>query len=128
MKKDRGIFLTIILLLPLLGILVGIPGLFDPDRMKQSAGLGNWYPVFIYFNVFLTPFLVWKMWMWKKWAVYVTFISSIVGSWISFIVQQHIQIQYNIFSPFSLISTIFTLILSKGLWLWAVYRKWRYFE
>lgn len=122
MKKNRGIFLTIILILPLLELLIGIPSFFDPNRMQQNAGLGNWYPPFIYLNAFLKLFLIWGMWMWKKWAVYLSFISFIPGLWISFIVLQNI-------SPSSaLISTILGFILSAGLLFWAIYRKWKYFE
>ncbi len=122
MKKDRGLFLTIMLILAFFWALVSILVPSDPDRMQQSAGLGKWYPPFVYFNSFSNLFIVWGIWTWKKLAVYLNFISLIVGSWISFLVVRNI-------SPDSyLIPTIFGTILSVGLWFWVIYRKWKYFE
>lgn len=129
MKKDRGIFLTIMLIFLLIALLKYIPSLPKSIELQKNTEFINnlyinLYIPFKYLRFSIALVSIWGMWIWKKWAVYLFFIHNIVGFGMLFMAQQDkLPHLYQI-----TIMSIVINILTTGLWLWAIYRKWKYFE
>ena len=127
MKKDRGKFLTIMLVLVSLTPLVGLVGILLPGSGLRAGGITvsnppDWYPTYSIITVVLGLAFIIGLWMWKKWGVYLAIAYSLISLGAGFAFNQSSH------GPtVNLINQVSPLV-SYALFYWAVYRKWKYFE
>jgi hypothetical protein len=121
-KKERGVLLTILLVLGAIGILASLFTIFNTSLLLQTYGtLPNWYIPYMIAGFALGVVNLFGVWKWKKWVIYTLAVSSLVG----------IIMQVFFLKPVNTTTgpmPIIHSLLSTGLWFFAIYRKWRFFE
>lgn len=124
MDKKRGKFLTVMIVLAAMGVPLALYYyVVSPDLLNQSLSqsyetIPNWYPVYLTASLLVSAISLIGLWLWKKWAVILFFVSAAIA----FIVQSFIL------KPIQTTEITYAInIISTGLWVWAVHRKWKYF-
>jgi hypothetical protein len=115
-KKERGKFLTVMILFLVLGDIQIPYYLLNSDLITAVYGnLPSWYPLYAIFGLALSIAIIIGMWQMKKWAVYllVAYFAS------------KIPTELFIFQPTQQLATLATTVVGAGLWAWAIGRKWR---
>lgn len=122
MKKERGKFLTIMLVFAAFGILLSLYTLTNTNSVQQAYGsVPSWFYPYSILGLALGVANVVGVWMWKKWAIYTIVASSAIALIMQLFVLKPTQPEAGTIAYFS-------LIVGGGLWFWAIYRKWQYFK
>lgn len=115
-SKKRGAFLTVVIFLQTLFL---INNLFSPRN--------KYHLIFI-----LISFgLLWGIWLWKKWAVYAKFIlDGLVYTLVALVsLSDAAKVSEPIFILLgAFVVIVLAFILTDGLLIWAIKRKWKYFS
>jgi hypothetical protein len=114
-KKERGKFLTVMILFLVVGDIQIPYYLLNPDLIRAVYGnLPSWYPLYAIFGLALSIAIIIGMWRMKKWAVYllVAYFAS------------KIPTEAFMFQPTQQVATLATTVVGSGLWAWAISRKW----
>lgn len=120
--KSRGVFLTLMLVFAAFGILSSLYYFTNTNAVAVAYGtVPSWYPIYMVVGLGLGVANVVGIWMWKKWAVYTIAASSVIALLMQLIILKPVQPGIGAYAYFS-------SILGAGLWFWAIYRKWLYFE
>ncbi len=120
MKKERGKFLTIILVLAIFGLFQALYLVTNTSTVSQALGtVPSWYPVYLLVGVVSQAAAIVGIWMWKRWGVYLLFGWGLIGPLVQILLLKPVQ-----YGQLALYMTVASL----GLYFWAVYRKWHYFE
>ena len=125
MKKDRGIFLTLLIILSLVGY---VSGVFN----------GKISPVLIITSIIGIIALV-GIWKWKKMAVYLFALMNIIQCIVSIppLIKYQLQTQspteayrssYSTSIHTVIIGEVLMVALITILWFIAIKRKWKYFK
>jgi hypothetical protein len=118
-EKQRGIFLTIMILLLVLGDIQIPYYLANPDALKTVySSIPSWYPLYALLGLASNIAIIIGVWRMKKWSVYllvVYFASKVLVDFIYILPAQ----QMVVFA---------TTAAGAGLWFWAIYRKWELFD
>ena len=118
MKKDRGKFLTLLLVFFLFifaSAFYAAPTIKWHDLMETVP---YWYINYLYFSFIVDIIIFIGIWLWKKVAVYFFVITEIFGIFIDTFVLKLTQEGVN--------NGIIGLIM-LGVLLYAINRKWKYF-
>ena len=124
MKKERGKFLTIMLVLAVFGIFQYLFMVTNTNSVNQSLGVvPSWYPIYGLVGIASQAIAIVGIWIWKKWGVYLLLGWSLIG----------VLMQIFVLKPAGAAAqygqlALFMTLGSAGLYFWAVYRKWQYFE
>jgi hypothetical protein len=118
-EKQRGIFLTIMILLLVLGDIQIPYYLANPDALNTVySNIPSWYPLYALLGLASNIAIIIGVWRMKKWSVYllaVYFASKVLVDFIYILPAQ----QMVVFA---------TTAAGAGLWFWAIYRKWELFD
>jgi|GEM_PF-927689 len=118
-RVNQGIFLTIMILLLVLGDLQIPYYLLNPDALKTVySSIPAWYPLYALAGLVSNIAIIIGMWRMKKWSAYllvVYFASKILVDLIYIL-------------PDKQIAVFATTVVGAGLWFWATYRKWELFD
>jgi hypothetical protein len=119
MKKDRGKFLTIMIVLSAIGLLQSLYYLVNTDLIQQSYGVvPEWFQLYSVFGILFGSIMLIGLWMLKKWGVYLLTVSVVL----SFVMQLFFL------RPQTYQEIVYILsIISAGIWFWAINRKWKNF-
>jgi len=119
MQKDRGKFLTTMLVLMIFMFVFSLYSSHVADYQEFYQRVPSWLPVIAPFWLLVDIAALIGIWLWKKTAVYVYAISTILG----------ILMEAFLLRPTdeALVYAFFILILF-GLLFWAISRKWKSFE
>jgi hypothetical protein len=119
MKKGRGKFLTIMLVLSAIGLLQSLYYLVNTDLIQQSYGVvPEWFQLYSVFGIVFGMIMITGLWMMKKWGVYLLAVSVVL----SFVMQLFFM------RPLAYQEVVYIMsIASAGIWFWAINRKWKYF-
>jgi len=119
LKKQRGKFLTIMILFLVIGDIQIPYYLVHADALKAIYGnLPSWYPLYAILGLISNVAIIIGMWKMKKWAVYLLiayFVSKVPS-------------ELFMFQPAQLMATAITTAVGAGLWFWAIHRKWKSFD
>lgn len=119
MNKDRGKFLTIMVILAAFGYLQSLYSFANTNVVQQTYGtVPNWFPIYTVLGLLVGVVTIAGIWMWRKWAVYLLAASTTITFLMQLFVLKPIQA-----GQFAYYMTI----VSAGLWFWAIYRKWKFF-
>ena len=120
--KSRGVFLTVMIVFAAYGVLSSLYTLTNPSALTTAYGvLPIWFYPYLIVSFIAGAAELIGLWLWKKWAVYLLFGLGFLG----------LAMQLTILKPVSSNagSLVFYLtIISLGIWFWAIYRKWQYFD
>ena len=131
--KKRGAFLTLLIYLIFIWY---IDSAVSPAPALSAVHLPDWVflrPKSIEVIIYLIGmFLLWEIWLWKKWAIFGKLILDIVLIIVSaiFIVLSSYpstSLLKNNF-PETILILIFFFFIQDGLLIWAMKRKWSYFK
>jgi hypothetical protein len=118
-EKQRGIFLTIMILLLVLGDIQIPYYLANPDALNTVySNIPSWYPLYALLGLASNIAIIIGMWLMKKWSTYLLvayFASKLLVDFIYILPAQ----QMVVFA---------TTAAGAGLWFWAIYRKWELFD
>jgi hypothetical protein len=118
-EKQRGIFLTIMILLLVLGDIQIPYYLANPDALNTVySNIPSWYPLYALLGLASNIAIIIGMWRMKKWSTYLLvayFASKLLVDFIYILPAQ----QMVVFA---------TTAAGAGLWFWAIYRKWELFD
>ncbi len=118
-KKQRGIFLNIMILLLIVGDLQIPYYLLNPDALRTVySSIPSWYPIYAVLGLISNIAIIIGIWRMKKWAIYVLaayFASKIL-----------VDLAYIL--PDRQIAVFATTAIGAGLWFWAIYRKRSLFD
>ena len=121
-KKDRGAFLTILIIMALVG---GVTTLYS-DLTNMSTVLSYnfenpplWYQYYFMTSIIITLISVYGIYRWQKWGVYLLIAHASIAFLIQFLIR-NIHPWVNLFMPL-------VAVIMNGLWFWAIYRKRKYF-
>jgi len=118
-RVNQGIFLTIMILLLVLGDLQIPYYLLHPDALKTVySSIPAWYPLYALAGLVSNIAIIIGMWRMKKWSAYLLvayFASKILVDFIYILPDQQLPV-------------FATTVVGAGLWLWAIYRKWELFD
>ena len=118
-EKQRGIFLTIMILLLVIGDLQIPYYLANPDALNTVySSIPAWYPLYALLGLASNIAIIIGMWRMKKWAVYLLvayFASKVLVDLIYILPAQQLPV-------------FATTAVGAGLWFWAIYRKWELFD
>ena len=104
------------------GILSSLYYFTNTNAVAVTYGtVPSWYPIYVVVGLGLGVANVVGIWMWRKWAIYTIVASSVIGLLMQLFVLKPTQPGIGAFAYFS-------SIIGGGLWYWAIYRKWQYFE
>lgn len=116
---DRGIFLTIMILLLIIGDIQIPYYLANPDALYTVySSIPPWYPLYAVLGLASNIAIIIGMWRMKKWAIYLLvayFASKLLVDFIYILPAQ----QMLVFA---------TTVVGAGLWFWAIYRKRSLFD
>ena len=119
MKKQRGLFLNIMILLLIIGDLQIPYYLANPDALNTVySSIPSWYPLYAVLGLASNIAIIIGMWRMKKWAVYL-----LVAYFVSKVLVDVIYIL-----PAQQLPVFATTVVGAGLWFWAIYRKWSLFD
>jgi len=118
-ENQRGIFLTIMILLLVLGDIQIPHYLANPDALNTIySNIPSWYPLYALLGLASNIAIIIGVWRMKKWSVYLLvayFASKLLVDFIYILPAQ----QMVVFA---------TTAVGAGLWFWAIYRKWELFD
>jgi hypothetical protein len=118
-EKQRGIFLTIMIFLLVLGDIQIPYYLANPDALNTVySTIPSWYPLYAVLGLASNIAIIIGMWRMKKWSTYLLvayFASKLLVDFIYILPAQ----QMVVFA---------TTAAGAGLWFWAIYRKWELFD
>lgn len=118
-EKQRGIFLTIMILLLVLGDIQIPYYLANPDALNTVySNIPSWYPLYALLGLASNIAIIIGVWRMKKWSVYllaVYFASKVLVDFIYILPAQQVVV-------------FATTAAGAGLWFWAIYRKWELFD
>jgi hypothetical protein len=118
-EKQRGIFLTIMILLLVLGDIQIPYYLANPDALNTVySNIPSWYPLYALLGLASNIAIIIGVWRMKKWSIYLLvayFASKVLVDFIYILPAQ----QMVVFA---------TTAAGAGLWFWAIYRKWELFD
>ncbi len=122
-ERKRGKFLTILLVLGIIGIIPSLFHIFDREVVlyKQLIIPSVWFSVIVSVNTLMNAGGILGIWLWKKWGVY------FIG--LSIILQLVVQAVYvnPLYGGPGLVAYLVGFFFDF-LWTWALYRKWHYFQ
>jgi len=119
-KKDRGKFLTAMVILGIFGQLQTLYYLTNTNLVEQVYGtVPSWFSLYVLFGFLVGTVMLAGIWLLKKWAVYLLAFSTAMTFFMQLYVLKPVQAGQ---------VTYFMTMISAGLWFWAVYRKWESFE
>lgn len=132
MKKDRGILLTLVIIILALGTIINIYYTINPDTIKQTPGLTN--PIqtgpleqlISIIGLIIGGASVIGLWMWKKWAAYLYGIGFIISIF-TLAYTQKMALTDTGRQQFGLYAYLFPIIEGAFI-LWVIRRKWQYFD
>jgi|SRR5208283_3432276 len=117
--KNRGKFLTLMILFLVLGDIQIPYYLVNSNALHTVFGnVPSWFPLYAVLELGLSIAIIIGMWKMKKWAVYLLVAYFVTKA----------PTELYILQPTQLISTFVTTVVGAGLWFWAIYRKWRFFD
>jgi len=118
-ENQRGIFLTIMIFLLVLGDIQIPYYLANPDALNTVySTIPSWYPLYAVLGLASNIAIIIGMWRMKKWSTYLLvayFASKLLVDFIYILPAQ----QMVVFA---------TTAAGAGLWFWAIYRKWELFD
>ena len=118
-EKQRGIFLTIMILLLVLGDIQIPYYLANPDALNTVySNIPSWYPLYAVLGLASNIAIIIGVWRMKKWSVYLLvayFASKLLVDFIYILPAQQMVV-------------LATTAVGAGLWFWAIYRKWELFD
>jgi hypothetical protein len=118
-KKQRGIFLNIMILLLIIGDLQIPYYLLNPEALRTIYGsIPSWYPIYAALGLISNIAIIIGMWKMKKWAIYV-----LVAYFASKILVDLVYIL-----PERRLAVFATTAIGAVLWFWAIYRKRSQFD
>ena len=118
-KKQRGIFLNIMILLLIIGDLQIPYYLLNPDALETVYGsIPSWYPIYAVVGLISNIAIIIGMWKMKKWAIYV--LAAYFAS--------KILVDFAYILPDKQIAVFATTAIGAVLWFWAIYRKRSLFD
>lgn len=125
-KKERGVFLTVLIII---GFLIQIWDVVDFLSHSPNAFSIPWWNFYSFINLVFSFIALYGIWRWKKWGAILWVILDLI--FLIFIPLLPISIgksgQPN--SMYLSVSLVILIsILITGLYVWAFYRKWQYFE
>ncbi|MBI2066182.1 hypothetical protein HYT60_01605 [Candidatus Woesebacteria bacterium] len=127
MKKERGKFLTAILIILSVGTIYGFVDLINKN-FQEYADYYNlpklWFGAYFWFSWILHVMATIGLWVWKKWAVYLSIATILIGLFIQVFFVKIPGIEwYKVLVLLLLPLTIIVVFL-----LWPISRKWKYFD
>ena len=118
-EKQKGWFLIIMIAFLVIGDLQIPYYLVHSDALKTLYGtIPSWYAIYALLGLASNVAIIIGIWRMKKWAVYllvVYFASKILVDYIYVLPSQETLV-------------FVTSIVGAGLWFWAIYRKWKFFD
>jgi hypothetical protein len=118
-EKQRGIFLTMMILLLVLGDIQIPYYLANPDALNTVySNIPSWYPLYALLGLASNIAIIIGMWRMKKWSTYL-----LVAYFASKLLVDFIYIL-----PAQQMAVFATTAAGAGLWFWAIYRKWELFD
>jgi hypothetical protein len=118
-EKQRGIFLTIMIFLLVLGDIQIPYYLANPDALNTVyRTIPSWYPLYALLGLASNIAIIIGMWRMKKWSAYL-----LVAYFASKVLVDFIYIL-----PAQQMAVFATTAAGAGLWFWAIYRKWELFD
>jgi hypothetical protein len=118
-EKQRGIFLTIMIFLLVLGDIQIPYYLANPDALNTVyRTIPSWYPLYALSGLASNIAIIIGMWRMKKWSAYL-----LVAYFASKVLVDFIYIL-----PAQQMAVFATTAAGAGLWFWAIYRKWELFD
>jgi hypothetical protein len=119
MKKQRGIFLIVMISLLIIGDLQVPYYLANPAALRTVySSLPWWYAPYALLGLAINIAIIVGMWRMKKWAVYL-----LVAYFASKLLVDAIYIL-----PTQRVAVFATTAVGAALWAWAIYRKWNLFD
>ena len=119
MTKQRGVFLTIMILFLIVGDIQIPYYIMNPDALKTIyREIPSWYVPYVILGLASNIAIIVGMWQMKKWSAYVLigyFASKLAVDFVYILPQQQMMV-------------FLTTVAGAGLWLWAVRRKWSLFS
>ncbi len=121
--KQRGAFLTVMLVLGAIGFFESLYAFTNTNAAQITYGpnLPSWYPIYLVVALGLSVATVVGIWLWKKWGAYAIGASTVIGLFLQLFILKPINPNVNLFAYVG-------VLISAGLWFWAISRKWQYFE
>jgi hypothetical protein len=120
MKKERGKFLTAMLVLGAFGYLQSLYYLTNTNLVEQAYGtVPGWFPLYALISLAIGVAITVGIWMLKKWAVYLLAFSTGMAFLTQLFILKPVQAGQ---------LTYYMTMISAGLWFWAIYRKWKNFD
>jgi len=117
--NQRGIFLTVMILLLVLGDIQIPYYLANPDALNTVySHIPSWYPLYALLGLASNIAIIIGMWRLKKWSIYLLvayFASKLLVDFIYILPTQ----QMVVFA---------TTAAGAGLWFWAIYQKRELFD
>jgi len=118
-KKQRGLFLNIMILLLIIGDLQIPYYLANSDALHSVYDtVPSWYPIYAILGLALNIAIIVGMWKMKVWAIYLLaayFASKLLVDFIYILPDKQVPV-------------FATTIIGAGLWFWAIYRKRHSFD
>ena len=119
MKKQRGIFLPIMILFLIIGDIQIPYYLANPSALHGIYGnLPSWYLLYAVLGLISNVAIIIGMWKMKKWAVYLLIVYF----------ASKLLVDYIYILPTKETVVFATTAVGAGLWFWAIYRKWKLFD
>lgn len=127
MKKERGKLLTAILIILCAGTIYGFFNLINENFQEYTNYYQLpelWFKAYFWLSWILHVMEIIGLWMWKRWAVYLSIAMILIGLFIQvfFIKVPGIE-WYKV-----LVFLLFPLAVIVGFFLWPVSRKWKFFD
>lgn len=111
MNKDRGKFLTIMIVLAAFGYLQSLYYLTNTNVVAQVYGtVPSWFPIYTVVGLLLVAVITVGLWLWKKRAIYLLAVSTVVTFLMQLFVLKSVQGGQFVY---------YMTIISAGLWFWG---------
>lgn len=123
--KKRGIFLTVLVILGVIGaLMIFFSGIIYPITgigLGSDAGKLTLFVSVLEFIPLIAA--LYGIWKWKKWGVYSFIVYILISIFSTFIFDILLKI-YTGYAQY----VILIDILEAAIWFWAISRKWSYFK
>lgn len=126
---DRGIVLTVLLVLVGISTAFGLVGVLTGSASSANQVLPSWFSTYNIIALLISVAYIYGIWMWKKWGAYLLAIGIALGLIMQVMFTQTLTMMLPVSIGNSAIvgSLIGTLIVAS-IWYWAIARKWKYFK
>ena len=126
MKKDRGILLTLLLIIPGLNIPFQLYLLIDPNYAASAYGgiLPSWFTLYTVIQLVMSLISLVELLQWRKWGVYTLFVSLVLPLLPELFRLTPIPRSYAGFNNFVLLMYLILLMTI----IWIIKRKWKFFS